>query len=109
MQVSGKGFKKGRPGHGSWQILGTQRPADGEPWIWYRVTLADSRLGALCLGGHLVYRGDLYAIAVVNLRTRMLDSVWPMVPFPGKVRFGSVDINSFGELEVNSVFGKEGK
>ena len=107
MQASSKGFRKGRPGHGSWMILGAHRPPEGEPWAWYRVCLSDSRLSALCLGGHLVFKGDLAAIAVVNLRTGMLDSVWPMVPFPGKVRFGKLDLNQFGELLDNTAQGKE--
>lgn len=90
-----RGVRKARPGHAEWIILASQRPDSGQPRVWEVIAQCETKIAAIALGGHLFYAGKVDAFAVVNLRTKLLECVFPLVTFPGKIRYGQVDTSQF--------------
>jgi len=90
-----RGVRKSRPGHAEWVILSSARPDEGTPRKWEYCGQCETKIAAIALGGHLFYTGKVDAFAVVNLRTKLLECVFPLVTFPGKIRYGEVDMSQF--------------
>lgn len=97
-----RGVRKSRPGHAEWCILASQRPDSGEPRVWTISGQCETKIAAIALGGHLFYTGKVDAFAVVNLRNSLLECVFPLVTFPGKIRYGQVDMSQFERKETNN-------
>jgi hypothetical protein len=89
------GIRKARPGHAEWVILASDRPPEGAPRSWTVCCQCETKIAAISLGGYLFHSGKVDAFAVVNLRTLLLECVFPLVTFPGKIRYGQVDMSQF--------------
>ena len=93
--VDKSGVRKTRPGHSEWVILGSDKPREGEPRRWFLFGQAETKVAAIAWGGHCLWSEFVDAFAVVNTRINQLECVFPLVEFPGKVRYGTVDMTLF--------------
>ena len=94
-RVTKSGVRKAKPGHSEWIILGSNAPREGESRRWFLFGQAETKVAAIAWAGHMVYSDFVDAFAVVNLRNKQLECVFPLVEFPGKVRYGTVDMSLF--------------
>lgn len=89
--VDANGLRKTRAGAGEWCIL-ARLPGDTHFQV---CSQHDTKIAAIAFGGYMVHSYRFDAFAVVNLHNSVLECVYPLVPFPGKIRYGTVDMSQF--------------